>query len=139
MGKRGPKSAAELSTIRSIRSASAYDRPKPSRDLSPPPEHLQPSTKAWWTAVIADYELEPHQLRTLQAAAESWDRYQQAREALALHGLTYTDAKGMIRQRPECAIERDSRISYLRALRELHIEPPDRPRALTPRPPWESE
>ena len=125
--------------IRTIRSASAYDRPKPSRDPSPPPEHLQPSTKAWWNALVADYEFEPYDLQTLQAAAESWDRYQQARQALAEHGLTYVDSKGMIRARPECAIERDSRISYLRALRELHIEPPDRPRGLMPRPPWESE
>jgi P27 family predicted phage terminase small subunit len=135
MGKRGPKSAAELSTIGPVRSASPHKRSKSGGKLPSPPEHLQPSTKVWWNALVADYEFKPHDLQTLQAAAESWDRYQQARQALAEHGLTYVDSKGMIRARPECAIERDSRISYLRALRELHIEPPERPRGPFP---WET-
>jgi hypothetical protein len=64
----------------------------------------------------------------IQAAAESWDRNQQAREALTKHGLTYEDSKGMIRARPEVAIEHDARTSYLCALRELdlQVEPPTR-------------
>jgi len=132
MGKRGPKSFAELTTIRAVRSTT---RSKPSADLPPPPDHLQPATKTWWNAVLEDHELEPHQMRTLQAAAESWDRNQQAREALAQHGLTYTDDKGMIRARPEVAIERDARTSYLRALRELKLDV-EPPAANRQQPPW---
>jgi len=62
----------------------------------------------------------------LQSACEAWDLYQHARAELATNGLTFTDAKGMIRARPEAAIARDARTSFLRALRELKldVEPP---------------
>jgi phage terminase small subunit len=131
MGKRGPRSAIDLATFRPNRSISTS---KPAPDLSPPPAHLQPSTQAWWLDIVASYEFQQHDLRTLQAAAEAWDRCQQARLALVEHGLTYEDPKGMVRARPEIAIERDSRTSYLRALRELKLEPPQPPR---PPYPWE--
>ena len=91
MGSRGRKSAAELAVIRP-----ALDRLTSTRELSPPPEHLQPETKAWWTSITTDYELEQYQLHTLQAAGEAWDLYQLARAELAKHGLTFADDKGMI-------------------------------------------
>ncbi len=107
---------------------SSHEGPRMSHDPPKPPEHLQPATQSWWRAIVAKFELEPHQLHTLQAAAESWDRKEQARQALAQHGLSYVDAKGMVRALPEAAIERDSRTAYLRAMRELDlkIEPPGR-------------
>jgi hypothetical protein len=56
-----------------------------------------------------------------------------ARQAIERHGMSYTDDKGMIRSRPEVAIERDSRTGFMRAVRELDlgsdVEPP-RPPAL---------
>lgn len=123
MGTRGRKSAAELSVLRPV-------QPAPKHEPSPPPDHLQPATKAWWTSVVTDYELEQFQFHVLQAAAEAWDLYQFARAELAKHGLTYTDDKGMIRPRPEAAIARDARTSFLRAVRELKldVEPPKPPR-----------
>ena len=105
MGKRGPKSAGELATFRPVVPATGK---KPAPDRVPPPDHLQPSTRAWWIAIVEQYQFHPHDLPTLQAAAESWDRYQQARLALAEHGLTFTDDKGATKQRPEVCIERDS-------------------------------
>ncbi len=117
------------------RRAIYHDRLENPRDLPPPPTHLQPATKAWWTQILSDWPIGQHELQTLQAAGESWDRCQQAREALAKHGLTYVDCKGMVRARPEVAIERDSRISYLRCMRELdfeNVEPP-----MTGHLPWE--
>jgi hypothetical protein len=50
---------------------------------------------------------------------EALDRTEQARLALLEHGLVYTEGKGLVRSRPEFAIERDSRFAYLRAMREL--------------------
>lgn len=99
-----------------------------------PPKHLSPESSAWWSEVLRDYALESHHLRLLQAACESWDRMQQARQALADHGgLTFTDERGAIRSHPCVAHERDARISFARLVRELDLDcgsPSE-----TPRPP----
>ena len=90
------------------------------------PKHLRAATRRWWLAVLEDYQLEEHHKRLLTLAAESWDRCQQAREALVTHGLTFDDRFGAPHARPEVAIERDSRLAFARLLRELSldIEPP---------------
>jgi hypothetical protein len=58
----------------------------------------------------------------LTAAAEAWDRCQEARVALAGVGTTYQDRFGQPKSRPEVAIERDSRIAFARLLRELALD-----------------
>ena len=70
------------------------------------PRHLRAATRAWVEAVVRDYELEPHHLRLLQLAGESWDRCQQAREALVREGITFRDRHGAIRPHPGVAMER---------------------------------
>ena len=90
--------------------------------MSKAPEHLTEPTACWWQSVIDEFELEPHHERLLTLAAESWDRCQMAREAIALHGMTYEDRFGQPRQRPEIAVERDSRIAFARLLRELDLD-----------------
>jgi phage terminase small subunit len=104
--------------------------PKPSLRL---PKHLKPATKRWAVGVLTDYVLEPHHVKILVAAAEAWDRYQQARVALAEHGLTFLDRFGAPRSRPELAVERDARISFLRAVRELALDV-DEPNETRPAP-----
>ena len=57
----------------------------------------------------------------------------QAREALAVHGLTYDDKYGCPHPRPEVGIERGAMITFMRAVRELDLnvgnptEPPRPP------------
>lgn len=96
------------------------------REIPEAPEHLQPETAAWWREVAESFELEPHHLRLLTLAAETWDQCQQAREAIAEHGLTMPGRYGQPISRPEVAILRDARIAYARLMRELclDIEPP---------------
>ena len=96
-----------------------------------PPKHLRPATKRWWSAVVEEFALELHHIRLLTRASESWDRGEEAREAIAEHGLVYTDRFGAPRARPEVAVERDSRIGFARLLRELalDVEAPEAPRA----------
>jgi phage terminase small subunit len=99
------------------------------------PAHLKPATRAWFMQVCADYDLEPHHLRLLTLAGESWDRGCEAREALERNGLTFTDRWGNPKGRPEIAVERDSRIAFARLCRELDLSEeatplPARPPAL---------
>jgi len=87
-----------------------------------PPEHLRADTSAWFTSIIKEYELDLHHVRLLTKACEAWDRSEQPCEAIAKHGLTYTDRFDSPRARPECAIERDSRLAFARLVRELGLD-----------------
>jgi phage terminase small subunit len=106
--------------------------PKPgsAQNLPSPPKHLCAATQRWFAQVCAAYELEEHQIRLLILAGEAWDRCLEARAAIKTHGMTFTDRFGAPHARPEVAIERDSRIGFMRALRELNLEisPPPEPR-----------
>ena len=99
-----------------------------------PPKHLRADTAAWFSTVVKEYELDSHHVRLLTKACEAWDRSEQAREAIAKHGMTYEDRFGAPRARPECAIERESRLAFARLVRELGLDvaPPSesRPNAL---------
>jgi phage terminase small subunit len=108
-------------------------RAKPATPLLSLPRHLQPATRSWAQGILEAYVLESHHLKILIAAAESWDRKEQARAALAEHGAVYTDRFGQPRSRPEVAIERDARIAFARLIRELalDVEQPDEARPPT--------
>ncbi|WP_234683973.1 P27 family phage terminase small subunit [Bradyrhizobium monzae] len=99
----------------------------------PAPAHLKAGTKAWWRAVVEEYDLEPHHLRLLQLAAEAWDSAQAARAVIQSDGMTFVDRFGSPRARPEVAIERDSRTAFARLVRELDLD--CAPPTSTPRPP----
>ena len=87
-----------------------------------PLTHLRPATRKWVADVREAWELDGHHDRLLLSAAETWDRQQQAREAILEHGLTYIDAMNVPHSRPEIAIERDSRLAFARLLRELDLD-----------------
>jgi P27 family predicted phage terminase small subunit len=99
-----------------------------------PPKHLRPASSQWWAEVLAEYDLDSHHVRLLTKACEAFDRSEQAREAILKHGLTFEDRFGSPHARPECAIERDSRLAFARLVREigLDVSPPteSRPHAL---------
>jgi P27 family predicted phage terminase small subunit len=92
-----------------------------SLDLPAPPAHLSEPSQAWWRAVVADYELGPHHLRLLEAAADSWEQMTQAREVLQREGLTVATEHGQ-RKHPCVAIEHDAAIRFARLMRELDLD-----------------
>jgi P27 family predicted phage terminase small subunit len=98
------------------------------------PSHLRKETKAWFLNVLQEFELEEHHVKLLTLAAESWDRATLAREAIAEHGLTYTDRFSSPRKRPEVSIAESATIAFARLARELDldVDPPagSRPPAL---------
>ena len=99
--------------------------------LPEPPAYLSALMRAWWRSVSETYDLGDHDLLRLEATAQAWDRWNQARELIAQSGLTFTDERGIIRAHPAVAIERDARIAFLRGCRELCLEGD----AAAPRPP----
>jgi P27 family predicted phage terminase small subunit len=72
--------------------------------------------------VLADYELEEHHVRLLHLACETWDRCQQAREAIDRDGLTIATGDGGMKAHPAVAIERDARLAFARLVRELDLD-----------------
>ena len=95
------------------------------------PKHLKAATRAWFDQICHEFELESQHVRILQIAAEAWDTYEDAREAIAQNGMTFVNLKhGDVKPRPEVAIMQNSRIAFLRAVRELNLEvaPPEPPR-----------
>jgi P27 family predicted phage terminase small subunit len=116
MAQRGRKSAESLATRPAI-------EPEPARNPPPPPDHLSPEMKTWWTSATCERDLDHHHLRLLEAACGAWDRMVEARQAVAEHGLTFTSKDGDPRPRPEVAIERDARIAFARIVKELDLDP----------------
>lgn len=86
------------------------------------PDHLRTTTKKWWIQVNSTYFLDDHHRRILTLAGEAWDRCEQAREAIAQHGLTYDDRFGAPHQRPEVQIERDARKSFSSLVKQLGLK-----------------
>lgn len=86
------------------------------------PAHLAPATRAWWSAVQADYDLEEHHVRLLTLAGEAFDRSVQARELIAQDGLCVPTGDGGKKAHPAVAIERDSRLAFARLVRELDLD-----------------
>jgi P27 family predicted phage terminase small subunit len=88
----------------------------------PAPKHLEAVGRHLWLAVMRDYDLrDGHHLSILTSACEAADRECQAREIIAREGLVAETRSGP-RPHPAVAIERDSRIAKLRALRELGLD-----------------
>ncbi len=116
--QRGRKSSASLAIVRPAEPKAA----PPSRDQPDPPTHLSQDASAWWRAAVAAYSFEHHHLLLLRAAAEAWDRCQQARQAVADQGLTFSDSGGAIKANPAVAIERDARTLFARLVRELNLD-----------------
>ena len=84
--------------------------------------HLEAATRAWCEAVEAEFALDDHHRRLLALAAAAYDRAEQARAAIAEHGLVYHDHHGSPKPRPEAAIENTARTSFARLIRELDLD-----------------
>jgi P27 family predicted phage terminase small subunit len=92
---------------------------KPRRPRSP--QHLTAEARRFWRQVVDEYQLEAHHLRILETGCEALDRMRQAQALIASEGMT-VDGRFGPKQHPAVAVERDSRIALLRAIRELGLD-----------------
>jgi P27 family predicted phage terminase small subunit len=91
-------------------------------DTHTPPDHLSRASRKWWNAVVTAYALEPHHLKLLQAACESWDAAQAAREAVAEHGVVTQGRYGQLVANPATTTEKESRALFARLVAQLDLD-----------------
>jgi phage terminase small subunit len=94
-----------------------------------PPSHLSDAGRRFWLDVTADFDLEPHQEKLLLVACDALDRANQARLVVDAQGLMVDDRYGSPKPHPLIAVERDARVVFMRALRELALEEEPPPEA----------
>ena len=88
-----------------------------------PPPHLKAHGAALWTQVRAEYSIDDAAgLALLTAASEALDRMRAAQEAIAKHGEMVLDRYQQLKTNPACVLERDSRVGFLSALRQLNLD-----------------
>lgn len=85
------------------------------------PSHLRADGRRLWRRLVVAYVFEPHHLAILEAACQARDRMTEAREAIERDGLLVEGRFGP-RAHPAIAVERDSRLAMMRALRELGLD-----------------
>jgi P27 family predicted phage terminase small subunit len=96
-----------------------------------PPAHLSPSSKKWFSNVLADFDLEESDVKLLILACEAYDRATSARETIAECGAYYNDRFGSPRKHPAVSVLEAATIAFARLVRELAIsdsEPPSESR-----------
>ena len=88
-----------------------------------PPQHLKQHGAAFWTEVQAEYSIDDGAgLALLTAAAEALDRMRAAQESIEKHGELVLDRYQQLKTNPACVLERDSRVGFLAALRQLNLD-----------------
>ena len=96
----------------------AKTRAKPAKPFA----HLHPDTRTWVENVLDEYALEPHHARLLLLAAESWDRCMDARKTIEKEGSVFRNRHDEPRVHPAIGVERDSRLAFVRIVRELALD-----------------
>jgi P27 family predicted phage terminase small subunit len=96
---------------------------------------LTAAMAGFYRRVNRDYALSDHHRLVLLTACQAHDRMTQARALIDREGLTTPTARGGSRVHPAVTVERDSRVAFVRCLRELGLsdDPAEAPRPPRPR------
>lgn len=95
---------------------------------APPPVHLSEPSRELWGDILARFDLSPWELRLLGEALNALDRAEQARVAVG-DRIVVATKDGSLKPHPALTVERDSRASFARMLRQLGLD-----EVLTPSP-----
>ena len=91
------------------------DRPRP-------PAHLTRQAKRWWRSVLDAYDLEPHHLAILTAAAEALDRKEEARRVIVDDGIVVRLADGSSIPHPAVQVEDLAAMRFAHLIREIGLD-----------------
>ncbi len=97
--------------------------PKPAAGLSD-------AARAWWKKLTDEYEFDtPDAVLILETVVQSFDRWQQAKALVDTEGPTVRDRFQQPKINPAVLVERDSKQTMLRALKQLGLDvlPPGQP------------
>jgi hypothetical protein len=83
------------------------------------PRHVSREMRRWIEDVLSGWDFAPEDVTVAITAAEARDEDERARKILCTKGSTFVDRLGNPRLRPENAVARDSRVAFLRAVRQL--------------------
>jgi P27 family predicted phage terminase small subunit len=101
--------------------------PRPAKRAQPP-AHLESVEQDLFRQLVAQFTIDDaRSVSLLQVAMEAHQRMRKARQTIDAEGTTYFDRFKQPRMHPAVIIERDSRDSYLRAMRQLNLAPPNSP------------
>ena len=89
-----------------------------------PPVHLSRGAKRWWRSVMETCRLGPDEVEILTAAAEAWDRKEEARQLIAEEGIVMHDDAGLPITHPAVQIEDQAADRMARLIRALNVEQP---------------
>jgi P27 family predicted phage terminase small subunit len=91
---------------------------------SPPraPSHLSRGAKRWWRAIVESYDLEPHHVEILTAAAEAWDRKEEARKLIAEEGLVIRNRSSVPMSHPAVQVEDASAIRMAHLIKQIGLD-----------------
>jgi P27 family predicted phage terminase small subunit len=97
-----------------------------------PPAHLSRQAKRWWRSVLDAYDLEPHHVAILTAAAEAWDRKEQARLIIAEEGVVTRVDRDTPMPHPAVQIEDMSAMRFAHMVREIGLDATSSPEVRLP-------
>jgi P27 family predicted phage terminase small subunit len=100
-----------------------------------PPAHLSREAKRWWRSVMDEFALESHHVALLTAAAEAFDRKEEARRIVADEGAVIRNRFDVPVPHPAVSIENAAAVRMARLLREIGLDDGTAtPDTRTPRP-----
>ncbi len=86
------------------------------------PSHLAARSQKLWDEIVSSGRWTGPRLAVLQAGLEALDRSDQAREAIADHGLvTKTEKTNVLHVNPLARLEKDARSQFFAAMEKLRL------------------
>jgi P27 family predicted phage terminase small subunit len=94
----------------------------PKHTYPKPPARLSAEAKAVWADLHRGWDIDDAGRLVLGCGLEALDRMRQAQADIKKHGVMFTDMFGQLRTNPATITERDSRSSWLAALKQLGLD-----------------